>query len=133
MHVKRHNPKTIARPQGGYSHGIEVAPHARWLFISGTVPERPDGTVPETFTDQCHVIWDNLEAILAGAGMTVNHVIKVTTFLTDRSQIEQNRDVLTQRLKGAQPALTVVVAQTLDPAWLLEIEAVAAAETESSR
>jgi 2-iminobutanoate/2-iminopropanoate deaminase len=129
--VRQHNPDLISAPFGGYSHAVEVAPGARWLYISGTIPERPDGTVPEGFVAQCNAIWDNLEAILASAGMTVANLVKVTTYLTDRAQAAENREVRTLRLKGARPALTVVVLQTLDAEWLLEIDAVAAAEGEA--
>ena len=128
--AKQHNPESIAAPLGGYSHAVEVGPGARWLYISGTIPERPDGTVPSGFDAQCNAIWDNLEAILRSAGMTVVNLVKVTTYLTDRAQATENREIRTRRLQGAKPALTVVVLQTLDAEWLLEIDAVAAAEPE---
>ncbi len=124
--MKRHNPESVSAPSGGYSHAVEIGPSARWLFISGTIPERPDGTIPDGFDAQCGAIWDNIEAILASAGMTVANLIKVTTYLTDRSQAAPNREIRTRRLQGNRPALTVVVAQTLEAAWLLEIDAVAA-------
>ncbi len=126
--MKHHTPDTISAPSGGYSHAIEVGPNARWLSISGTIPERPDGVVPDGFTAQCDAIWDNIEAILAAADMTVANLVKVTTYLTDRAQAAPNREIRTRRLQGHKPALTVVVLQTLDEAWLLEIDAVAAAE-----
>jgi 2-iminobutanoate/2-iminopropanoate deaminase len=127
--VKQHKPDSISAPVGGYSHAVEVGPGARWRYISGTIPERPDGTVPEGFAAQCNAIWDNLEAILASAGMTVANLVKVTTYLTDRAQAAENREIRSRRLQGAKPALTVVVLQTLDAEWLLEIDAVAAEET----
>lgn len=130
--MKQHNPGTISAPAGGYSHAVEVGPGARWLYISGTIPERPDGTVPQGFAAQCNAIWDNLEAILAAAGMTVANLVKVTTYLTDRAQAAENREIRTRRLQGARPALTVIVLQTLDAEWLLEIDAVAAAEPEGA-
>src|SRR5215203_3101670 len=103
--VKQHNPGSISAPLGGYSHAVEIGPGATWLYISGTIPERPDGTVPQGFAAQCNAIWDNLEAILASAGMTVANLVKVTTYLTDRAQSAE---------------------------WLLEIDAVAAAEPEKA-
>ena len=35
--LKRHNPDSVAPPFGTYSHGIEVPPDARWLYVSGQV------------------------------------------------------------------------------------------------
>lgn len=123
-----HNPGTISAPMGGYSHAVEVGPGARWLYVSGTIPERPDGAIPPGFDAQCEAIWDNIEAILASAGMTVANLVKVTTYLTDRAQAAPNREIRTRRLQGHRPALTVVVAQTLEAEWLLEIDAVAASD-----
>lgn len=126
--MKRHNPESISAPSGGYSHAVEVGPGARWLSISGTIPERPDGVVPDGFEAQCEAIWDNIEAILAAAGMGVEDLVKVTTYLTDRDQAARNREIRTHRLRSARPALTVVVLQTLEAQWLLEIDAVAAVD-----
>jgi enamine deaminase RidA (YjgF/YER057c/UK114 family) len=106
--------------------GIEVKQHRRLLFISGQVPERVDGTVPEGFEAQCEQSWRNVVEVLAAAGLGVEHLVKVTTFLTDRSQLVTNRAIRRKMLGEHQPALTVVVVQTVDSKWLLEIEAIAA-------
>jgi enamine deaminase RidA (YjgF/YER057c/UK114 family) len=125
-----HNPADVAPPFGGYSHGVEIGPGARLLFISGEIPEQPDGQVPMGFDNQCEAVWDNIEAILAAAGMGVPDLVKVTTFLTHPDQVVANREIRTRRLKGARPALTVVIVQTLESAWLLEMEAIAAGAPE---
>ncbi len=96
MPIISHAPGTVSAPMGGYSHGVEVPAGTRLLFVSGQIPERPDGTVPDGFEAQCEAAWRNVLAVLAAAG-------------------------------DARPALTVMIARTLQPEWLLEIEAVAAA------
>ena len=63
---------------------------------------------------------------MAAAGTGVGHLVEVTTSLTDPVLATANREVRQRRLGALRPAITVVVAQTLDSAWLLEIEAVAA-------
>ena len=126
MPHRPHDPPDVAAPSGGYSHGLAVDPGARYLFISGQIPTRPDGSVPDTFAEQCDAAWGNVVAVLRAAGMTVADLVKVTTYLTDRDQVAENRAVRQRHLGAARPALTVVIAQTLDPAWLLEIEAIAA-------
>lgn len=123
-----HNPESISPPVGGYSHGLEVKKGSRYLFISGQIPEKPDGFVPTSFEEQCEAVWHNIEEVLASAGMNVAHLVKVTTFLTDASQVEANGEVRRQHLGAHRPALTVIIAQTLETQWLLEIEAIAAAE-----
>ncbi|UPJ65762.1 RidA family protein [Bradyrhizobium sp. 191] len=125
-HTVSHNPATVHPPAGGYCMGLEVTQHRRLLFISGQVPEKSDGTVPDGFEAQCEQAWRNIREVLAAAGLGVEHLVKVTTFLTDRSQVVTNRAIRRAMLGEHQPALTVVVVETVDSKWLLEIEAIAA-------
>ena len=126
----RHNPTDVAPPQGGYSHGVEISGGQRLLFVSGQVPVQADGTVPLGFEGQCRAAWDNVMAVLAAAGLGPQHLVKVTTYLTDRDQAGANGRIRREYLGDAHPALTVIVAQTLESPWLLEIEAIAAAAGE---
>ena len=125
-HIVNHNPATVHPPAGGYSMGLELTQHRRLLFISVQVPEKTDGTVPEGFEAQCAQAWRNVIAVLAAAGLGVEHLVKVTTFLTDRTQVVTNRTIRSKVLGEHRPALTVVVVETVDSKWLLEIEAIAA-------
>jgi enamine deaminase RidA (YjgF/YER057c/UK114 family) len=124
----RHNPEDVSAPIGGYSHGSEVRNPARLLFISGQIPELPGGQVPESFSEQCEAVWHNIETILASAGMSVVNLVKITTFLTDKSQVVTNGEIRRRHLGEHKPALTVIIAETLESHWLLEIEAIAAAD-----
>jgi len=125
-HIVSHNPATVHAPAGGYSMGLELKQHRRLLFVSGQVPEASDGAVPEGFEAQCEQAWRNVIEVLAAAGLGVQNLVKVTTFLTDRKQVVPNRTIRRAMLGEHQPALTVVIVETVDSKWLLEIEAVAA-------
>src|SRR3954462_2671568 len=81
-----HNPPTVPPPQGRYAQAVEVRPDARYLFISGQVGMKPDGTVPTDFNDQCHVAYQNIMHILEAAGMNATHLVKLTVFLTQPYQ-----------------------------------------------
>ena len=59
--------------------------------------------------------------------MTLDKMVKVTTFLADPAQALENREVRNAVLAGRTPALTVIITGIFDPDWLIEIEAVAAA------
>lgn len=124
--IVTHNPPSVHAPAGGYSMGLELSQHRRLLFISGQVPATSDGSVPEGFEAQCQQAWQNVIAVLAAAGLGVTHLVKVTTFLTDLDQVVANRAVRRKMLRGHEPALTVMIAETVDSKWLLEIEAIAA-------
>jgi 2-iminobutanoate/2-iminopropanoate deaminase len=124
--ITRHNPVAVHAPSSGYCMGLELGQHRRLLFVSGQVPERSDGTVPEGFEAQCEQAWRNVIEVLAAAGLGVEHLVKVNTFLTDRNQVMANRAVRRKMLGGHEPASTVMIAVTVDGKWLLEIEAIAA-------
>lgn len=59
--------------------------------------------------------------------MSLQDLVKVTVFLSDRQYREANYKVRHEVLGGHSPALTIIIADIYDKAWLLEIEAVAAA------
>jgi 2-iminobutanoate/2-iminopropanoate deaminase len=124
--IVRHNPASVHAPSSGYSMGLELGQHRRLLFISGQVPENSDGNVPEGFEAQCEQAWRNIIAVLTAAGLGVEHLVKINTFLTDRNQVVANRAIRRKMLAGHEPASTVMIAQTVDGKWLLEIEAIAA-------
>lgn len=121
------NPERVPAPVGGYSQSLESRAGLRWLHISGQIPETVDGTIPEDFERQCNLVWDHIDQCLRAAGMRWQHLVHVRTFLVNRENALSNSTIRQLRLQGAAPALTVVLAQTLDARWLLEVEAVAAA------
>ena len=110
-----------------YCQAHEVTGARRLLFVSGQVPADGDGTVPSDFPSQARLAWSNVVAQLAAAGMTLDHLVKVTIFLSDRRYRADNAAVRKELLGDRAPALTIVVCGIYDEAWLLEIEAVAAA------
>jgi 2-iminobutanoate/2-iminopropanoate deaminase len=114
------------QPAGGYAQALEVTEARRLLFISGQIPVRPDGTVPDTFAEQARQAWANLEAQLRAAGMSLGNLVKVTVFLSDRVHSLENRAVRHEVLDEQEVALTVIIAGIFDAGWLIEIEAIAA-------
>jgi 2-iminobutanoate/2-iminopropanoate deaminase len=111
---------------GGYVQAVRVMGAAELLFVSGQVPLDMSGQVPGTFDAQCRLVWHNVEAQLRAAEMTLANVVKVTTFLADRTHAAENSAIRREVLVGLRPALTVIIADIYDPAWLLEIEVIAA-------
>ncbi|HIP78307.1 MAG TPA: RidA family protein [Kiloniellaceae bacterium] len=74
-----------------------------FLFVSGQVGSREDGSPEPELEKQVQLAFDNLSAVLKAAGCTFDDVVDVTTFHTDpASQIET---VSAVRLKaiGAPP------------------------------
>ncbi|HEX4704969.1 MAG TPA: RidA family protein [Pseudonocardiaceae bacterium] len=118
---------TIDPQPRSYGQGAEVTDATRLLFVSGQVPADDDDHVPADFDDQCRLAWRNVLAVLAAAGLAAHNLVKVTVFLSDRRYREANARIRHEVLGGHSPALTVIITGIYDEAWLLEIEAVAAA------
>jgi enamine deaminase RidA (YjgF/YER057c/UK114 family) len=124
--------RTVSAPTapsaaGGYAQAVEVSGATRVLYISGQVPLDAAGRCPPTFRQQCELVWQNLEPQLLAADMTLDHLVKVTTFLSDRRFGAENSAIRQEILKHRSPALTVIIASIYDEEWLLEIEGVAVA------
>ena len=125
--IAHHDPRTIYPPAGPYAHGVELSGHSRLLWISGTMGLTPDGGAAEDFEAQCERAWANIGAVLESAGMTWRNLVKVNCFLADCRDRDVNAAVRNRVLGGHKVAVTVVAVTLLDPAWKLEIEAVAPA------
>src|SRR5262249_59738666 len=88
--MKIHNPATVhAAPT--YSHGIEVPPNARWLYVSGQVGAGRDGKPLEGIAAQTRQVFENIKAILASAGMSVADAVKMTSRLIDETALHASR------------------------------------------
>lgn len=127
MQTRQINAATVPTPNSGYSQALELKEHSRLLFISGQIPVALDGSVPDGFEAQCRLAWRNVEAQLEAAGMTLDNLVLHRTYLADRRYALANRAVRNAVLGDRKPALTTIIVGIFDAAWLLEIEAIAAA------
>ena len=124
--LKTHDPASVGAPNPAYSYGIEVAPSARWLHISGQVG-MTEGKIGTGIEEQSEMVWTKLIAVLASANMTVKDLVKVTAYLTRAQDIAAYRAVRDKYLAGNRPASTLVVVTALaNPGFVVEVEAVAA-------
>ncbi len=126
--LKRHNPATVHAPAGKYSHGVEAPPGARTLYVAGQVGAKPDGTTAPSDAAQCEQAWANVLNVLAAGGMGVGDIVKLNAYATRADIVPAYREARDKALgNGPPPASTlVVVAALANPAWVVEIECVAA-------
>lgn len=116
-------PKPVSR----YHQAMLVEGATRMLFVSGQIPVSAMGEVPADFEGQARLVWVNIEAQLHAAGMTFDNIVKVTFFLSDRKYAIANRKIREEVLGERDIALTAIICGIFDEAWLVEIEAIAAA------
>ena len=109
---------------GPYSQGYVVN---GFVFTSGQIPVNPvTGAIPVGIADQTKQSCENVAAILAAAGSSMENVIKTTCFLADMADFAAFNEVYAQYFTG-KPARSCVAVKTLPKNVLCEIEAVALA------
>ncbi len=74
-------PSTIAPPAANYAHAVLSEGASRLLHTAGVVPIGVDGQVPPSIDEQAEVVWANIAAILDEAGMSLDDVVSVTTYV----------------------------------------------------
>jgi len=133
-----HNPVTLWQVPDAfrsvYSHAAEVAAPSRVLFISGQFGVAPDGRLPADFAAQCERAMDNVEALLAAAGMTTANIVKLTYYAKQATDFPILLQIRQQRWAfDPAPSVTAIAVSALArPEYLIEIEAVAIAAMEQS-
>lgn len=127
METVAHSPTEGVYPAvGDYIHALEVRGAGRLLFLAGTMGLRPDGVAGATLDEQLQLIWSNIRTILASAGMTVDDVVRVTSYLRDVAYADANAEARVRELGGRLVPTTAIVVETLVDDWLVEVEVVAA-------
>lgn len=125
--MKKHNPPGIAGPFATYSHGIELEGPHRFLFGAGQTGVAGDGRVGEDIEEQTRLVWDNIRAVLAAAGMEIADIVQLNMLLVDRADYAQAAAIREEVLDGHRPASTLMyVAGLARPEWLIEIDFIAA-------
>jgi enamine deaminase RidA (YjgF/YER057c/UK114 family) len=127
-HIKRTNPPTMAAPTG-YTHVVEVASAARTVYIAGQVAYdwRREVVGVGDMAAQVEQVYKNLEAALAAAGASFKDVVKMTTFVTDMSQVHPARAARARYFGEMLPASTLIEVRALaHPDLMIEIELIAA-------
>ena len=120
------SPDTIAPPAANYAHAV-LSTGTTMLHTAGVVPIRPDGSVPEGLAEQAEVVWANLSAILAEAGMALTDVVSITTYVVAGADLAPVMAARDAALAGHLVASTLAtVPELARPEWRMEVAVVAA-------
>jgi len=126
--VRHSNPPGMTQPPA-YSQLVEVNGPHRLVFVAGQTGVDASGKAAKGFRDQAVQAFTNIKTALASVGGSMDHIVRVTTYLTD---IQQDADVYREvrasflTNKNSLPASTLVqVTRLADPSYLIEVEAMA--------
>ena len=132
----------VYQPKGVHDTSIYAYSQATRLgdliFVAGQVPLDVNGAVvgEGDIQRQTEQVFQNLKRVLEEAGSGLDKVGKVTVFTTKLEYRPVIHQVRTRVFKeaGILPASTLAIISSLaDPLWLVEIDAVALARSNSSR
>ena len=131
--VDRYNPASMAPPFSPYSQGVEVEAGARTIYVAGMVGVRPDGTVPEDMESQTEQAFLNIQTVLRERGMDLEDLVSTQTYIISKDDIPgyragREKVVGTGDDAPRWAAAMLTVAGLTQPAWKIEICAVAAKE-----
>ncbi|HTX24057.1 MAG TPA: RidA family protein [Steroidobacteraceae bacterium] len=106
-----------------------VVARGRTVFVRGQVGQDLDTAVSVGVGDpaaQAEQAMRNIEKLLGEAGASLEHICKVTIYLTDPRWRESVYRTVGRWLKGVFPVSTgVVVAGLARPEWLVEVDVIA--------
>jgi enamine deaminase RidA (YjgF/YER057c/UK114 family) len=118
--------------QLGFNQGEVVEGQTRVLVCAGQTAVDGDGT-PQHSGDmaaQIALALDNLEAVLADAGMSLANVVRLNMYTTDVDAFLQHAAVLDERTGAAgvmPPGCLIGVSRLAFPELIVELEATAMA------
>lgn len=109
---------------GPYSHGVWAGD---LLYLSGQTPIDPatGALVEGGVTEQTARVFDNLEAVLGDAGLSMDDVVKCNVFLTTMEDFLEMNAVYGGRFTEPYPARSTVAVAGLPLGARVEIELVA--------
>jgi enamine deaminase RidA (YjgF/YER057c/UK114 family) len=94
------------------------------VHVGGTAPIMPDGAEPpEGAYAQAQRCFEIIVDALRQAGTGPDDVVRTRMFVTSADYSDDVGRAHSEVFGNARPASTMVVAQLLDPRWLVEIEA----------
>jgi 2-iminobutanoate/2-iminopropanoate deaminase len=124
--MERSPHSTADAPQaiGPYSQAVLAS--GRYVFCSGQVALRPDGSFVEgSVAEQTRQALANLQAVLESAGSSLGLVVKTTVFLSTMEHFAAMNEEYSRHFPSPYPARSTIAVAGLPKGADVEIEAVA--------
>ncbi|TDJ48425.1 MAG: RidA family protein [Gammaproteobacteria bacterium] len=111
---------------GTYSQAIRVG---NTVYVSGQIPLDPatGELVDGDITAQITQVFDNLKAVAEGAGLSLNHAVKITVCLTDLSHFAKVNEIMANYFELPYPARAALGVAALPKGAEVEVDAILAA------
>ncbi|WP_019916566.1 Rid family detoxifying hydrolase [Methyloversatilis discipulorum] len=107
---------------GTYSQAVKVG---NTVYMSGQIGLDPTTmTMADGIDAQIARVFDNLKAVAAAAGATLDNAVKVNVFLTDLGNFAKVNEAMTRYFNQPFPARAAVGVAALPRGALVEVDAV---------
>lgn len=118
------NTKEAPQPIGPYNQAVASG---GFLFISGqiAIDAASGALVTDEIGAETQLVLQNLKAILTAAGLTFDHIVKTTIFLSDMDNFGLVNEIYGSYFNGNFPARETVEVSVLPKNVNVEISAIA--------
>jgi 2-iminobutanoate/2-iminopropanoate deaminase len=110
---------------GPYSQGIKSG---KTVYLSGQIaidPKTKQLLADASIEDQTRLVLENLKAVLAADGLTMDSIVSATVFMTDLADFAKMNEVYATYFKNTPPARATVEVAHLPRSAKVEISAIA--------
>lgn len=109
---------------GPYSQAVRAS--GNFMFMSGQIPLRPDGSLVEgDIKTQTEQVMANMRGVLESAGLSFANLVKTTIFLSSMDHFAAVNEVYGSVFEGNPPARSTVAVVGLPKGVDVEIEGIA--------
>ncbi len=112
-------------PAGHYS---QATVFNNMVFVAGQLPIRPGSSekIPGTIEEQAKQVLSNVEQVLLAANSDLNHVLRVTIYISDMELWGAVNNIYTEIFGTSKPARAIVPVNELHYGYSIEVTAIAA-------
>ena len=110
---------------GTYSQAVKVASGGSTVYLSGQIGLDPATMqMAEGIDAQTHRVFRNLAAVAAAAGLSLDHAVRMTVYLTDLAPVARVNEIMAQYVREPYPARAAVGVAGLPRGALVEVDAI---------
>lgn len=115
-------------PAGHYS---QATVSNGFVFVAGQLPIVPGSSekIPGPIPTQAHQVIENVKQVLLAANSDLDHVLRVTIYISDMELWGAVNDIYTEAFGSAKPARAIVPVKDLHYGYSIEMTAIAAVKS----
>jgi 2-iminobutanoate/2-iminopropanoate deaminase len=115
----------VAAHVGRYADAVRIPAGVEVIHTSGTPGLRPDGTLPDDFSEEVAQAWRNVEEALGRADATLADIVSVRQWLTNADDLPAYAAVRSKMITRKPVFMLAIIPALVWPSIRVEIEVTA--------